>query len=129
MLDFVVYSKEAFSFIISLLYPKKCVGCRTTGNYICSKCFSEISFLQYQYCAICQKGSIDGLTHPKCKTQYAIDGIISSISYRGIIKNFYNNLNISHTVQTSKLFLENYYTKGLFNRNHLINSFRAITCG
>lgn len=73
-------------FIASLLYPKKCVKCRKGGAYICDNCFSEIKFLDFQICAVCQKGSIDGLTHPKCRSKFGIDGIISSIAYKGIVK-------------------------------------------
>lgn len=73
-------------FIFSLLFPKKCIGCKEPGSYICPNCFSKISFLGYQYCAICQKGSVNGLTHPRCMTPYGIDGIISSIAYKGIVK-------------------------------------------
>jgi len=42
--------------------------------------------LELQYCGECQKGSIDGMTHPKCLTKYGIDGILSAISYKGIVK-------------------------------------------
>lgn len=75
-----------FDFIASLLYPKRCVGCKKPDRYICDNCFSKISFLEYQLCGICQKGSIDGLTHPKCQAPQAIDGIISAIAYKGIVK-------------------------------------------
>lgn len=75
-----------FDFIASLLYPKKCVRCKKSGSYICDNCFAGITFLEYQLCGVCQKGSIDGLTHPKCRTKYGIDGIISAISYKGIVK-------------------------------------------
>lgn len=74
------------SFIVSILYPKRCVRCKKHGDYICDNCLSTISFLNSQLCAVCQKGSIDGLTHPKCVTRLSIDGIISSIAYRGIVK-------------------------------------------
>lgn len=35
---------------------------------------------------MCNKNSIDGLVHPKCKTRDGIDGIISAIAYKGIVK-------------------------------------------
>ena len=35
---------------------------------------------------MCNRGSIDGLTHPICKTRYSIDGAFTSISYKGIVK-------------------------------------------
>ena len=81
-----LYNKSVFDFIASILYPKKCVSCKKSGSYICADCLSKITFLEYQLCGVCQKGSIDGLTHPGCRTQYGIDGIISSIAYKGIVK-------------------------------------------
>lgn len=75
-----------FSFIAELLYPKRCIRCRRSGDYVCDRCFAGITFLEYQLCGVCQKGSIDGLTHPKCRTANGIDGIFSSIAYRGIVK-------------------------------------------
>jgi predicted amidophosphoribosyltransferase len=73
-------------FIASLLYPKRCVRCKRGGDYICGDCFAGITFLDHQFCGVCQKGSVDGMNHPKCITKYSIDGIISAISYRGIVK-------------------------------------------
>jgi ComF family protein len=81
-----VYNKFVFDFIAELIYPKRCVRCHKSGDYICDTCFAGINFLEYQLCAICQKGSIDGLTHPKCRTTHGIDGIFSSIAYKGIVK-------------------------------------------
>jgi len=73
-------------FFVSLLYPKKCIKCKKAGAYICARCFAQINFLEYQICSECGKGSIDGLTHPKCRTRYGMDGLISAISYKGIVK-------------------------------------------
>lgn len=62
------------------------MGCRRGGGYICANCFAKISFVTSYFCAACGKGSIDGLTHPKCRTPQGIDGIISAIEYKGIVK-------------------------------------------
>lgn len=75
-----------FDFIAQLLYPKRCVRCGKRGDYICDTCFAGIAFLEHQLCGVCQKGSIDGMTHPKCRTRYGIDGIFSAIKYKGIVK-------------------------------------------
>lgn len=75
-----------FDFLAEIFYPKRCVACRRPGSYICGEDFAKISFLDFQICGVCQKGSIDGMTHPGCKTAHSIDGIISSIAYRGIVK-------------------------------------------
>ena len=86
MLDFIFFIKEAESFIASILYPKKCVRCSRRGSYICAACMATITFVDNQLCAVCQKGSVDGFTHPKCRTRHEIDGILFSVAYKGIIK-------------------------------------------
>ncbi len=42
-------------------------------------------------CLACNKNSFDGLTHPKCRGKYVIDGAFSSISYKGIVKKLIYN--------------------------------------
>lgn len=42
-------------------------------------------------CLVCNKGSFDGLTHPKCLGKYSIDGAFSAISYKGIVKKLIYN--------------------------------------
>lgn len=76
---------------LDFLFPKYCVNCRTVGAYICANCFSFISFDIVMICLVCNKGSFDGLTHPGCKSKYAIDGAFSAISYKGIVKKLIYN--------------------------------------
>lgn len=42
-------------------------------------------------CLVCNKGSFDGLTHPRCRSKYAIDGAFSAIAYKGIVKKLIYN--------------------------------------
>ena len=56
------------------------------GDYICPNCFSFISFDVSMICLVCNKGSIDGLTHPGCKGRYTIDGAFAGVAYKGIVK-------------------------------------------
>lgn len=110
-----------FDFIASLLYPKRCVGCKKSGNYICDNCFAKISFLEYQLCGICQKGSIDGLTHPKCKTPYAIDGTISIISYKGIVKKLLYQFKYKPFLSELKVPLSKLFYEGLIQQEAFTN--------
>src|SRR5579859_6509560 len=71
---------------LDLLFPKRCVACKKRGEYVCANCFSRISFAVSPRCLMCEKPSIDGLTHPVCKTSYSIDGCFSAVTYNGIIK-------------------------------------------
>lgn len=71
---------------LDIFFPKYCVNCKTRGDYICANCFSFISFDVNAICLVCNKGSIDGLTHPGCAGKYTIDGAFSAIAYKGIVK-------------------------------------------
>lgn len=42
-------------------------------------------------CLVCNKNSLDGLTHPGCRTEYSIDGAFSAIAYKGIVKKLIYN--------------------------------------
>lgn len=82
---YVHYTKVK-DFILSLLFPKRCVGCNKLGSYLCANCFSYIVFQRPYICPVCSRRSIDGLTHPICKTPLSVDGIISAVPYTGVIK-------------------------------------------
>jgi ComF family protein len=62
------------------------VQCKKIGAYICPQCFSYISFTETIVCAVCQRHAIGGITHPVCRTRYAIDGVFPSLVYVGIVK-------------------------------------------
>lgn len=72
--------------LADLLFPKRCAGCKTLGSYLCPACFATISFSLSLICVVCNRASLDGLTHPKCRGKYVIDGVFASLSYTGIVK-------------------------------------------
>lgn len=72
--------------LLDFLFPKRCIQCKKIGSYICPQCFSYITFADSMVCAMCQKQAIDGITHPRCRTRYSIDGVFPSIVYKGVVK-------------------------------------------
>src|SRR5438128_969161 len=72
--------------ILDFLFPKYCVNCKKIGSYVCTNCFTGLKFIDIGLCVICDRPSIDGLTHPRCTGKYAIDGVFSSITYSKIAK-------------------------------------------
>jgi len=76
---------------LDFIFPKHCVNCRKTGDYVCTNCFSFISFDLSMICLVCNKPSLDGLTHPGCKSRYAIDGAFCAVAYKGIVKKLIYN--------------------------------------
>ena len=72
--------------MLNIIFPPHCVQCKKIGNYICDSCFSTISFTSILICPICNKGSLKGATHLKCKKVYSIDGLISAVNYTRVIR-------------------------------------------
>lgn len=72
--------------LLDFIFPKRCVSCKRVGNYICADCFVRISFASAPFCLVCNKASVDGLTHPGCRAKYLIDGCFSSLSYTGVTR-------------------------------------------
>lgn len=72
--------------LLDLLFPKKCVSCKSFGSYLCSNCFASVSFDVETICVICNKGAIDGITHPSCAARYTLDGVLSSVKYSAVMK-------------------------------------------
>lgn len=72
--------------IWDVLFPKRCITCRRFGEYLCSSCFSRVSFSTSFICVVCNRASWDGKTHPGCQGKYALDGAFASLVYKGAIK-------------------------------------------
>src|SRR3989344_9447507 len=68
------------------IFPKRCVGCKKFGSYLCADCFAKLSFAQKYFCGVCGHPSYNGLTHPKCLSRYCIDGIFPILNYHGLLK-------------------------------------------
>ena len=71
--------------ILDLLFPKTCLGCGRSGNYICPDCVAKVRLAQ-PICAYCERASIDGLTHARCQKKLGLDGLISIWEYEGVIR-------------------------------------------
>jgi len=71
--------------LLDLIFPRKCLTCGKSGSYLCSDCINKVPFSK-QICIYCQKPSIDGFTHLKCKNGLRIDGSTSIWSYKGVLR-------------------------------------------
>ena len=71
--------------VLDILFPKRCIGCKREGKYICDKCelfISENSLI----CPVCGNPSFTGETHPDCRKKHTLDGLVGIWDYDGIIK-------------------------------------------
>ena len=53
---------------------------------MCAYCFARLSFDTKPRCLVCGLSCLDGFTHPKCRRRHEIDGVFSSIAYKGVAK-------------------------------------------
>lgn len=75
-----------FEVLWDYIFPKKCIGCKKLGSYLCANCFASLTFCQSFFCGVCSRPSYNGLTHPKCTGRYTIDGIFPILNYKGLLK-------------------------------------------
>lgn len=106
---------------LDFIFPKYCVNCRKIGDYICANCFSFLSFDFSMICLVCNRNSLDGLTHPGCKSKYSIDGAFCAVAYKGIMKKLIYNFKykpyLSDLNKTlTELFYESLIQQELFQK-------------
>lgn len=72
--------------ILDLFFPRRCVGCGRLGGYFCDRCRKQIVFIEHPICPVCGKNALGGVTHPKCRTLYSLDGLYAAAKYFGPVK-------------------------------------------
>ncbi len=87
--------------ILNLIFPKTCLGCGKESQYICENCLSKVRVLK-PACPYCEKASIDGFTHAKCRKKYGLDGLISIWKYEGVIKKAILALKFKYSTEVGK---------------------------
>ncbi|OGM10785.1 hypothetical protein A2Z22_02770 [Candidatus Woesebacteria bacterium RBG_16_34_12] len=71
--------------IIDFLFPKSCLTCGKSGSYICSSCIKKVGSPK-PICCVCERPSVDFMTHSKCKKKLTLDAIVSVFRYEGVIR-------------------------------------------
>ena len=108
---------------LDLLFPKRCLGCGKWGRYICSSCRKTIHPIPYLKCPVCEKPAIDGMTHPRCKTKYSLDGLTSFFRYDGIIKKAIKQIKYRYTYDVAHELIQCIPPSSLefFHKSYFVN--------
>ncbi len=93
--------------ILDFIFPKRCVGCGTLGQYICNLCRRSMRpvLLNEAICPVCERPAIDGATHPRCRTRYGLDGLISFFHYDVATKKAIKALKYRHVSDLASEFV------------------------
>lgn len=106
--------------ILDLIYPKRCVGCGAYGAYLCSACFTYISFADQGFCAVCQRAAIGGFTHPACMTKYEIDGVFASVKYAGVVKRLVYQFKYDPYLLDIRHLLADFFYEGIIQKEPFV---------
>lgn len=71
--------------LADLLFPRTCLECKAEGSYVCNLCMSKLRSVK-QICPVCERYSVDGITHVRCRKMNSLDGLIYLWPYEGIVR-------------------------------------------
>jgi ComF family protein len=73
--------------VLDLLFPPRCVGCGSSGGFLCVPCLSALPYLPFPLCAKCGKPLSYGTVCYDCENYlFAFDGIRSLSPYHGVVR-------------------------------------------
>lgn len=69
--------------LLDLIFPKRCLSCKTVGSFICEECSGLVRPLSVQICPQCTKPSIGGFTHALCLKPLSAERVICLFKFEG----------------------------------------------
>lgn len=81
---FIVFTRLK-DVILDVLFPRFCVNCKEEGRYLCQKCYSLLSEVEFT-CPVCGEAEFFGRRHKSCVAKNNPDGCVSFWSYEGLVK-------------------------------------------
>lgn len=70
-------------------------------------------------CAVCQKQALGGYTHPVCRTKYGIDGVFSSLVYKGVVKKLIYTFKYPPYLTDMQQLLSELFYEGIIQKEQL----------
>jgi len=98
---------EARDSILDLIFPPRCVGCGSEGDFLCDACIRLLPTLPSPFCERCGIPVTDGKLCPKCSDfNMAIDGIRSPFLHEGLAREMIHQLKYHHLKVLAKPMAE-----------------------
>lgn len=95
--------KKAGNFLLDLLFPKECLGCKKEGEWFCEKCLKEIPLNQEIYCPVCQKKLNHNTVCFECQKKTSLDGFFSASTYENnLLKKAVKTLKYHYVTELSQ---------------------------
>lgn len=71
---------------LDLLFPKRCLGCKKLGQFLCSSCQRDLKIQGTLVCPVCEGLSVGGRSHSRCLGKLNLDGLVCLWQYQGLTK-------------------------------------------
>lgn len=110
--------------LLDLIFPKYCVNCKKFGDFLCSNCFSYLSFEVSSICLVCTKPCYDGLTHPKCHTKLSVEGAFSGIVFNRIPKKLIYQFKYKPYLSSLSSFLGDLLYESLIQKEEFVRALK-----
>lgn len=85
--------KSAWQWLVEALFPKRCQGCGSWGNWCCPRCLASLTYPRQLHCPTCKASTPLGEFCSECSGGNYLNGLWSAQSYsnkliRNLIKSF-----------------------------------------
>jgi len=113
------------NWLLELLFPTRCVSCRTLGKLLCEECASKLQPLDKEFCIVCDRPAVGGFTHPGCATRYTPERALAGFWYKGPAPRLISALKFKQLYPLARvladLLVENLQERGIgFDGNALL---------
>jgi competence protein ComFC len=92
--------------LLDLLFPKKCLNCGKSGNYLCVGCQKLIPWHSSAVCLVCGKRAIGGYSHPVCLGKWGLDRSILLSHYSGPMRRLIQGLKYKRLTDEKNLLVD-----------------------
>ena len=76
--------KQIQDYVLDLIFPPYCLVCGRYDFWLCPECLHKVRPARAQTCAVCELPSVNGITHPRCTSVAAMDGLASVCEFSQI---------------------------------------------
>ena len=74
-------TKTSFSFLLDLVFPRKCLGCKKEGDWFCPKCFSALTVRKDKVCPFCNQPGKANIACDSCRKEKSLKGVFVAGDY------------------------------------------------
>lgn len=100
--------KQLTDFILDILFPRFCFGCRKEGMWLCSDCEKSIKIqsIREQYCPVCHRRSEYGKPCVVCRKDSYLDHLFVLASYENpVVSSLIQGFKYRYIQDVEKIFM------------------------